>query len=125
MVPVHFDPGAPLVLPTVAVAPSQGLNDGQVVQVSGSQFTPGATLVVIQCQATAIGSSGCDIGKLINVAADASGQFTALFAVVGAFAVPGGSTVDCAAAPSNCYIAVANINALAEANSVPISFGGG
>ena len=124
VVPVHFDPGAPLVLPTVTVAPSQGLNDGQVVQVSGSQFTPGATLVIIECQATATGASGCDIGNLINVTADASGQFATPFAVVGAFAVPGGSTVDCAAAPGNCYIAVANISALAEANSVLISFGG-
>jgi hypothetical protein len=61
--------------PVAVVRPATGLVDGQSVAVTGSGFSPGIALVVVQCLArgTATGSGDCNLSGLVSVRADAAG----------------------------------------------------
>lgn len=61
--------------PAVTVVPSTGLAEGQTVAVTGTGFSPGLALVVVQCvdRGTATGSGDCNLPALVSVTADATG----------------------------------------------------
>src|SRR3954465_4780590 len=73
--PLAFDPSVPLPPPpTLAVTPSDGLGDGDIVRVHGEGFAPNAPLALLQCPSDvdfAFGGCGSEYGR--GVSADASG----------------------------------------------------
>jgi hypothetical protein len=62
--------------PVAAVRPATGLVEGQSVAVTGSGFSPGIGLVVVQCldRGTATGSADCNLSGLVSVQSDAAGK---------------------------------------------------
>ena len=65
--------------PTVTVQPAAGLHDGDVVHVTGANFTPGKTYVVAECgdKGDKTGQGDCDIPSLVPATADGSGTVQA------------------------------------------------
>jgi hypothetical protein len=47
--------------PKLVVTPSTNLHAGETVKVSGSGFTPGDSVYIVECLATAKGQAGCNI----------------------------------------------------------------
>ena len=47
--------------PKLVVTPSINLHNGEAVKVTGSGFTPGDSVYVVECLATAKGQAGCNI----------------------------------------------------------------
>lgn len=62
--------------PVVTTRPATGLVDGQVVRVTGSGFSAGISLVVVQCadKGSKTSSGDCNIAALVSVRADAEGK---------------------------------------------------
>jgi hypothetical protein len=108
--------------PTVRVVPSTGLEQGQVVTVTGKGFTPGEALVVVQClsRGTATGASDCNVPGLVSVRADAAGGVTAKLPVSKG---PYGSPPLLCSAAHPCLVSIsqAQLNPTEEADA-PISF---
>lgn len=97
MVPLEFDPDAPLLAePTLAVTPSTGLADGQVVRVTGANWFPGEIVDVVQC---ALGRYPvtCVPGSRLIPRVDANGHFALDVEVRRTFRgeLDEGTTVDC------------------------------
>jgi hypothetical protein len=137
---IAFDPNAPLPPPpTVTVSPSTGLADGQVVTVSGSGFSPHASVGMSQCRAGAATATDCAGGFQV-ASADANGSFSTQLTVhtqlrITSFS-PGGplglglvpftstvTTVDCTTAPGVCVIGAANLADFTEGGAASLSFG--
>jgi hypothetical protein len=77
--------------PVAAVTPATGLVEGQSVAVTGSSFSPGLALVVVQCldRGKATGSGDCNLPALVSVTADAGGKVaTRLKVSKGPFGTP-------------------------------------
>lgn len=60
----------------VAVTPAAGLRSGQQVQVQASGFSPGESLVVIECasKGAATASGDCNLASMQSVTTDAGGR---------------------------------------------------
>ncbi len=121
-IPLSFDSGSPLLVPSVSVTPSTNLTNGQVVEISGSGFSANASLVVIECAAGSIGAANCDVAHYARPDADANGMVTTTFPVASSFVLKDGTTIDCAASAAACFLAVADLSDFANANSVPLTF---
>lgn len=109
--------------PTVQAQPSTNVADGQVITVTGSGFSPGATIVVIECQAGATSESGCDLSTYETTTASSSGGFSTPY-IASRYLQLGGpipTTLDCAVVGA-CVLAAANLSDYAEAASTPLSF---
>lgn len=107
----------------LTVMPSTGLANGSAVMVSGTGFTPGDSLYILECLASAIGESGCDISTATPTAVSSSGAFgpTSFTVITGTIAegmTCGTSSSDAAA----CEVSVGNISGNDTA-TYPISFG--
>jgi hypothetical protein len=63
--------------PQLVVTPSEGLTDGQTVQVTGSGFTPGKSLAVAQCSHDNTGPGDCHTAGSTFVTVAADGTLTA------------------------------------------------
>jgi hypothetical protein len=48
----------------LVVTPSTGLTNGESVKVSGSGFTPGDSVYILECLANAKGESGCQVNGI-------------------------------------------------------------
>jgi hypothetical protein len=107
--------------PSVQAQPSTGIADGQVITVTGSGFTAGATIAVMECQTGTTSESGCDLSTYILTTASNSGAFSTPFIASRYLHLSGPTTVDCAV-PGACFLAAANLNNFAEAASTPITF---
>jgi len=136
---IDFDPNAPLPPPpTITVSPATGLVDGQAVTVSGSGFSPYASVGMSQCRAGATSSSDC--ASTFQVAlADANGSFSAQLTVHTQLQItnfmtsapleaapvlftPTVTTVDCTSALGACIIGAANLADTTEVGTTPLSF---
>jgi LPXTG-motif cell wall-anchored protein len=126
-VPLEFDPNAPPVPPpTLTVAPSSGLHDGDVVTVTGSGFTPGEQVAMLQCRGGPADETGgnCDIpGTLKYFPVDESGDLHAAFTVKRLLHTRNFADVDCVTDPNGCYLGWAGISDIQfERGNVPITF---
>jgi hypothetical protein len=108
--------------PSIAAVPSTNVADGQVISVTGSGFSPSASVAVIECQTGATSESGCDLSTYITVTASTGGSFSTPF-IASRFIHPGGGTtsLDCAVSGA-CFLGAANIADLSEGASTPLSF---
>src|SRR6266540_2081813 len=123
--PLPPGPSVPVttVAPSITVMPSTDLVDSQPVTVTGSGFTPGASVGMSECDAAGVDSSDCDLSDSAFVTATGQGSWSASFAV---HRVIHNShrTVDCAAEPGACVISASNLADLGvEEARAPISFG--
>ena len=64
--------------PKLTVVPVKGLKNHSTVKVSGSGFTPGDSLYVVQCIWKAPGAAGCSIASATPVTASSTGTFSGL-----------------------------------------------
>ncbi len=106
--PITFATSTAVAAPSVTVTPSTGLTTGQSVTVTGSGFTPGDSLYVLECLATATGSTGCDVASEKSVTANSDGTLpsTAFTVATGTFGT--GTCGTSATDLSGCVISVAN-----------------
>ncbi len=111
----------------VTVEPSAGLREGQSVTATGSGFVPNESVGVVQCvrEAGPPGAAGvdaCDIIKYGEATADDNGDVTGQLAVQRLLTTPFTGTVDCAAEPERCLIAIGAINDYDRSGGMVISF---
>jgi hypothetical protein len=114
------------VLPVV-VEPSTQLTDGQVVGISGSGFTPRATLGAVLCSAGAAGGGGvafCELAHYDNFEASSEGTFSDEYRLRRFITTPTEGRVDCAEATDRCLLAVGNIRDYDESGGSFISYAG-
>jgi hypothetical protein len=57
----------------LVATPSTGLSNGESVKVTGSGFTPGDSVFLIECLATSTNQSGCDVASATPVTVGAKG----------------------------------------------------
>ncbi|MGW2425654.1 enediyne antibiotic chromoprotein [Streptomyces sp. NPDC001709] len=114
--------------PLLAVSPASALSDGQSVSVTGSGYTPGSTIVLLQCDADKPQGTACDKQSLVAVTADAQGSISTKFTVHKAFTgtdLTGGTgttSVDCGT--GHCYIGSTDAtHPGSQGTGVVISFG--
>src|SRR5918996_4829730 len=108
--------------PLVSVTPAVDLVHGQVVTVTGSGFTPNASIGMAQCDATGTDTSDCDLSNVAYTTADAAGGWSTSFTVRRVIHTSS-ATIDCGAAPGTCVISASNLaNIGGEDALAPISF---
>lgn len=111
----------------VFVEPSTQLSHGQVVGISGSGFTPGATLGAVLCSAGAAGGGGvafCELAHYDNFEASSEGTFADDYVLRRFIVTPAEGTVDCGESTDRCLLAVGNINDYDESGGSFISHQG-
>ncbi len=113
IVPVAFDPLAPVLEPRLSIAPAGTLVNGQVVTLTGSGFLPGEPLLVRQrCY------QAPDCGE--RVVPDAAGGFTSTYQVRDVVDIYHAS-VDCRGV-GRCAIRVVEPNTWIEVANAPLTF---
>ncbi|HEY5111404.1 MAG TPA: neocarzinostatin apoprotein domain-containing protein [Acidimicrobiales bacterium] len=60
--------------PKLVVTPSTNLHNGEIVHVTGSGFTPGDSVYVVECTAIAKGAAGCNIQGAIAKTISSTGH---------------------------------------------------
>jgi len=110
----------PLIGPTIDVAPSTGLVDGQTVQVNGSGFSASAQIAVAECRSGATSASNCSPDGALVITADPTGAFSTAFVVTQNLVI-GSSNIDCST-PGSCVMAAGQLPSLKTFAAAPISF---
>ena len=109
--------------PKTVVKPAAGLHGGQTVTVTASGFSPGLTLLVVQCadKGQQTGSGDCNLSAAATIHTDSAGAATTSLTVTPG---PFGSNGIVCGAKLHCLISVtqATLNPAEEADA-PISFG--
>ncbi len=102
-----FDPTVPFVVAAVHATPASQLGDMQSITVTGTGFTPSASVSVEECASTSFIVQACT-ANIQSVTANFQGGFSLTFAVrreiTPAFTATGTTTVDCATAPDTCEL---------------------
>lgn len=115
----------------VVATPFEGLNDGDMVTVTGANFPPNDSLLIVQCWL--VGERGsaetCDVADLEQGFTADDGTFEATFPVRRFMSI-GGETKDCAESTvdEGCYLAIAAASNYDESGITPLFFlpdGGG
>ena len=119
--PIQFDPNAPLPPPpSITVAPSTGLGDGQTVTVSGTGFVPDGPVGIIECGSTG-SQNRCDFATLVYGHAGADGTFSQQLRVKQDLDTAEGS-FDCTR-PEGCILGAASLARQSDGASATIHFG--
>jgi hypothetical protein len=106
----------------LSVDPATGLADGQTVNVSGSGYTAGSTVYVVECLHDAW---QCDTANLVRATVDADGSFTTPQVVHRSFDGVDPRTGE-AGGPVDCAVSACDVLAWAgatESSAAAISFG--
>jgi len=105
-----FDPTVPAVVASVHASMTSQLADMQSITVTGTGFTPSATVNVQECANTPSILQPCDYTNTRTATAGFAGEFTLTFAVrreVGpVFSLTGFTNFDCATKPKSCDLSV-------------------
>jgi len=124
-----IDPNAPAVQPpSLVVEPSTNLEDGQVVAVHGSGFTPGGTVYLVECRGDSSDQTGraWDLQKAqksLNAGND--GTFDTTFTVRRTLNTQLYGNVDCATVAEGCILGFGGASDLQfERGNVPLHFAG-
>jgi len=109
---------------TVTVDPSTGLADGQPVTITGSGFTPGASVGAAECGAAVAQShstSDCDLSNAPIVQADSNGTAVIHIRAKATITTPNGGAIDCVTAAEPCIMGMGDTSDLSN----PEKQGGG
>ncbi len=91
-------------VPAITLTPDIGLLSGQVIKLTGSGFTPGASLVAVECNAQGHGVAACDTSAAEPVIVASDGTISTSFsAVVGTV---GDGTCGTKATDALCFVAL-------------------
>lgn len=123
MVPLQFDPDAPLLPPpTVTADPSTGLHDGQVIEVHGTGWTPQEAVLLLQCEGTApFSDARCSDGPFTPNFVGNGTTFAGSFTVAATFATDEDHQVHCLTQACS-LVAFSTTGSGAETASTPLSF---
>jgi hypothetical protein len=113
---------ATVAVPSITLSPDIGLTYGQVISLSGSGFTPGASLVAVECNGQARGVAGCDTSAIDPVTVTPSGTFTTSFGVI--TGTIGNGTCGISSSDSLCFVAIGTTSGALVADA-SIAFAGG
>ncbi|MFY9782782.1 MAG: neocarzinostatin apoprotein domain-containing protein, partial [Acidimicrobiales bacterium] len=91
-------------VPSITLSPSIGVTNGQTVTITGTGFSPGASLVAVECNATAATVAGCNTSVLDPITVSASGDVSSTFDV--ATGTVGNGTCGTSAADAKCVISI-------------------
>jgi hypothetical protein len=107
--------------PTLAVVPSAELADGQVVTVTGTNFTPNVLVGMAECEAVAGSNSpsDCDLSTASSVESDGAGDFSISYSVTRILNV-NGANVDCAV--TACLLGAADVSDYSVSASAALGF---
>jgi len=108
------------------VTPYTGLTDGMKVQVTGHGFSPNAVYGIEMCSPVVLSNNDCDASTAQTGRTDATGSFTATYAVTQAINTPNQHAITCSSA-ANCAVGSSNFgnpNALPAASET-VAFAGG
>jgi hypothetical protein len=108
-------------IPSVQATPSTNVADGQVISVTGSGFTPSATIAVIECQAGTTSETGCDLSTYILTTGSSTGGFTTPYVASRYIHTSSPTTVDCSLSVA-CILVAANDVNTSEAAAIPLRF---
>lgn len=110
---------------SVSLTPATGIQGGDMVQVTATGFTPGATLGGGQCIVDSTPDTGDCSGVGLVGSADGTGKLVTSRRVDRWIYVPSaGAWVDCAAPSAGCVIAIADIgNVTGTFATAPLVFG--
>ena len=98
--------GAATYAPIITISPNTDLTNGETVYVTGSGFQPNeASLIAVECVATATSATGCDTTSFAPVSINSSGDMTTLTFVVSTGTI-GSGTCGTSAADATCAISV-------------------
>ncbi len=92
----------------LVVVPSGGLHNNQTVKVRGINFTPGDTVFIVECLATASGSGGCNTASATPVTINAKGQLPWTKFTVATGKVGGGTCGTTRANAKACALSAGN-----------------
>jgi hypothetical protein len=119
--PLGFNPRIPPASQAITLSATTGLQDHQLVTVRGTGYTPGAPVIVIQCQTGATSGLNCDEVSVATGSPGLGGQFTITYPVHRILSL-GGTTFDCALKARSCFITAVNEQRQTEAASAKVSF---
>ena len=117
----------------ITIDPTDGLVDGRVVTARGEGFVPGERVGIVQCAREAGGDSpetrggidGCNVSGVQYADADADGVAVGTFTVRRVLTTPLTGTVDCAAEPDRCIVAMGALNDYDRSGGVGFTIAGG
>jgi hypothetical protein len=110
------------VVPSITLSPDIGLLNGQVVSLTGSGFTPGASFVAVECNGQATGVAGCDTSAIDPITVTSSGTFTTSFEV--STGTIGNGTCGISATDTLCFVTIGTTSGALVADA-SIGFTGG
>ena len=123
--PLSFDSTVPVIVASAHASTTSQLTDMQSITVTGSGFTPSATVTVQECTDTSSPFPTCDYNNTRSATAGFAGEFTLTFAVrreIGpVFSTSGLTNFDCATKPTSCDLSVQGTQSQAPA-TVALSF---
>jgi Neocarzinostatin family len=111
-----------LLVPTLRVAPSTDLVDGQVVRIRGTSFPAGTTVQVRQCTAPSGAPSTCFESTVRFAPVDASGTFETDLPVRRVIRTADDDRVDCAGEPGRCLAVAIVVDHPNRSAAVPLAF---
>lgn len=106
--------------PAATVTPNTGLLNGQTVAVTGTGFTAGSTVLMVECLETATSSAGCDLSTVVSAVVNADGTLPSTNFVVATGAV-GNGTCGTSTTDLTCLVAISTTSGATLAAS-PITF---
>ena len=118
-----FDPDGPVPPPpTLSVTPTTGLEGGEVLQLVGAGFTPGAPIGFTLCAGGTVSLDTCDVSGAYLDTADENGSFTGVLTARLSITTTAG-TIDCTASAGTCAVGAANLSDYSENAQAPLTFG--
>ncbi|HEY5265327.1 MAG TPA: neocarzinostatin apoprotein domain-containing protein [Acidimicrobiales bacterium] len=103
---------------TIAVTPSTALLNGQQVVVTGSGFSPGATVAIVECLATATTIAGCDVPSApVTAVVNTDGTLPSTNFAVSTGTI-GNGTCGTSATDLNCAVVVGSLTGTLLADSL-------
>lgn len=105
---------------TMTVTPNTGLTANQKVVITGTGFTPNASLLAVECIGTATTTAGCDLTALTPISVNANGAISATDFYVQTGPI-GNGTCGTSASDTKCAIAIGTSTGTLVADA-PITF---
>jgi len=102
--------------PTVTITPNTGVTNGQVLVVTGTGFSSGGYLAMVECASSATTSAGCNLSAMVTFTVNADGTIPATNFPAQSGTV-GNSSCGTSATDATCAIVVGTLLGVQLANA--------